>query len=45
MRKYLCWLLGHSYICLFRYHWGTEVGRRMKVRVRDGYVNTAVSKD
>ena len=24
MRKYLCWLLGHSFICLFRYHWGTE---------------------
>ena len=24
MRKYLCWLLGHSYICLFRYHWGIE---------------------
>jgi hypothetical protein len=21
MRKYLCWLLGHSYICLFRLHW------------------------
>ena len=21
MRKYLCWLLGHSFICLFRYTW------------------------
>ena len=24
MRKYFCWLLGHSFICLFRYHWGLE---------------------
>ncbi len=22
MRKYLCWLIGHSFICLFHYHWG-----------------------
>lgn len=21
MRKYLCWLLGHNYICLLRHHW------------------------
>jgi len=21
MRKYLCWLLGHSYICLFSRWW------------------------
>lgn len=20
MRKYLCWLFGHSFICLFRWH-------------------------
>jgi len=24
MRKYLCWLLGHSYICLFRYIWSNS---------------------
>ena len=22
MRKHLCWLLGHSYICLYRRHRG-----------------------
>ena len=22
LRKYLCWLLGHSYICLYRKQWG-----------------------
>lgn len=24
MRKYFCWLAGHSFICLFRYHWGID---------------------
>lgn len=27
MRKHLCWLLGHSFICLFRFHWGTDRGQ------------------
>jgi len=22
MRKYMCWLFGHSYICLFWHRWG-----------------------
>lgn len=25
IRSYLCWLLGHSYICLFRWHWDSGV--------------------
>jgi hypothetical protein len=24
IRSYFCWLLGHNFLCLFRYHWGTE---------------------
>jgi hypothetical protein len=23
LRSYLCWLLGHSFICLHRNQWGT----------------------
>lgn len=28
MRKQLCWLLGHSFICLFRYWWQSGVGEQ-----------------
>lgn len=24
LRGYFCWAFGHSYICLFRLHWGLE---------------------
>ncbi len=27
VRKFICWLVGHRSIYLFRHHWGTEGGR------------------
>ncbi len=33
MRKYLCWLLGHSFICLFRYHNSEELQHCGKTRI------------
>ena len=38
MRKYLCWLLGHSFICLFRFHWGTDRGQRSHGSEDTGWV-------
>ena len=28
LRSYFCWLFGHSFICLFRYHWGLDRGKQ-----------------
>ena len=28
IRKYFCWLFGHSYICLFHYHWDSGLGEQ-----------------
>ena len=27
IRKFICWIIGHRYRCLFRKHWDTENGR------------------
>lgn len=37
LRKYFCWLLGHNFICLFRYHWGLDRGSMSQGSMTTGW--------